>query len=132
MDTIMRYFDLNQPLPEGGGAAVKPMVDLGKIPAIPPVVISLAWQVGIYFAVILGILASHFMDAYRAGKDFTITLPLLVFALIVGIVVFPAAYKSAQLQQSQPTLVQLALVFTSGMGYQALFATAIKAVGGGA
>ncbi len=52
-----------------------------------------------------------------------------MFAIFVGTVIFPAVYKTA-FDPTKPIFVQLCAIFTSGLGWQALLQTAVKAGGG--
>jgi hypothetical protein len=44
-------------------------------------------------------------------------------------VIFSAVYEGAQANLGQPTLVQLAAVFASGLGYESLFSGIVGIVG---
>jgi hypothetical protein len=52
-----------------------------------------------------------------------------VFACVTSAIIFPAVYRKA-FDADSPLLVQLGPIFASGLGWQSLMATAIKAVVG--
>jgi hypothetical protein len=47
------------------------------------------------------------------------------FALLVGLAVFPAVYRRT-LDPEKPLFVQLCLVFAAGLGWQSLWALAVR------
>jgi hypothetical protein len=90
--------------------------------AIFPQSISFGWQLALYGALVVGILASGIMAAARAGRRYRFQWSRFLVSAIIGLVIFPAVYEGAQANLTQPTLVQLAGVFASGLGYESLFA----------
>lgn len=87
-----------------------------------------------YVALALGILVQppfeHFRNTNPHQWDLSsITWGWVVFAIFVGTVIFPAVYKAA-FDPTKPIFVQLCAIFTSGLGWQALLQTAVKAGGG--
>ena len=116
----MAYFDLYRELrvqgsgPKGLGAGRTIRANL--------------WLVLQYFALVVGIIAKRFLDVYQTGNlVFQVSIPLIVFSLIVGAAVFPAVFRKT-FDAKDPRLIQLFITFTSGLGYQALFQAAVKAV----
>jgi hypothetical protein len=87
---------------------------------------SLGAQLGIFATLTLSIIASRFVDYYRAAVSWS---PLqdwhyLLFALIVSFMAFPLVYKKAQRSRNDPILVQLGIVFTAGIGWEKMLSTA--------
>ena len=121
MNTVLRYFDLNRDLKrsqlrgtEAGGALDKKVHWL--------------WQ---WLSLFAGILLQPFLEHYRqTGSWAWDTLAgWTVFALITAVVVFPSVYRAA-FDPSKPVVLLLAPIFTAGLGWEALFGTAVKAAGG--
>lgn len=48
----------------------------------------------------------------------------VLFALILGVIGFPAIYRKA-FDDSQPNLVHYATIFVAGMGWESLIATGV-------
>jgi uncharacterized membrane protein len=88
---------------------------------IVPQPISLGWQLALYAALLLGILANGVLVAVRAGKRYRFQWSRFLVSAIIGVVIFPAVYDGARSNLDQPTLVQLALIFSAGMGYESIF-----------
>lgn len=84
-----------------------------------------------YFALVLGIAIQPFFAAYQQTGIWTVEgfLGRFLFALIAGLVIFPAVYKNT-LDPSKPLIVQFGAIFTAGMGWESLLATALAATGG--
>lgn len=86
-----------------------------------------SWWIAVHFAaLVVGIFAKYFLDAYDAGTVFHVSLPLVIAACISAIVVFPLVYRNAYAAE-HPGFVQLCLTFTAGIGFQTLFTAAVKA-----
>ena len=126
---IRRYFDLSQPATFRDPS---PAASGGEPPArIPPLTaaqqVSLAWQITIYFILLISIAASRFFDLYRAGipKSFVLDWQYLLFLAIASLVAFPVVYDKARFNKDQPVLLQIGLIFTAGMGWEKIVATAI-------
>ena len=120
MSSIIRYFDLASETRPSGALGTKGVV----APAAP-------WLPQ-YIALILGILVQppfeHFRntDPHQWGNLASMS-GWIPFAIIVGIVIFPAVYKNA-FDPTKPIFVQLCAIFAGGLGWQALLQTAVKAV----
>ena len=69
----------------------------------------------------MGILANGVLVAARSGKRYRFQWSRFLVSAIIGLVIFPAVYDGAQSNLGKPTLVQLALIFASGMGYESIF-----------
>ena len=91
----------------------------------------LARQLALYVTLVLGNVASSFLDAYQAGHTWRPSPLALLFGLVVGLVLLPGAIDTDKLNGEREELVQFATVFTYGMGWQALLGAAIRAVAGG-
>lgn len=91
---------------------------------------SLKWQSVIFITLIFSIIASRFIDYYRAAvpwspfKDWQ----YLLFAVIVSLLAFPAVYRKAQHSRKDPVLVQLGVIFAAGLGWEKLLSTAADLV----
>jgi hypothetical protein len=83
-----------------------------------------------YISLILGILIQPFFSAYQhAGHwNFVGFSGRILFALIIGLAIFPAVYKSA-FDPEKPLFVQLCAIFAAGMGWESLLKTALKVSG---
>ena len=88
-------------------------------------------QLSLYGTLVFGNVASNFLDAYRSGLPWRPNFLALVFAFIVGIALLPGAIDTNKLNGQKEELVQFAMVFTYGMGWQTLLGAAIKAAVGG-
>jgi hypothetical protein len=114
---LLRYFDLtSETRAQASGAAT----GLNKpAPWIPQ-----------YLALVLGILVQppfeHFRNTTPHAWDLSSMPVWIPFAIVVGIVIFPAVYKNA-FDPSKPIFVQLCAIFAGGLGWQALLQTAVKA-----
>src|SRR5262249_14599441 len=89
--------------------------------------LNLGWQIATYLILVAAILASRFLDLYRAGVANTFRLDwayLLVMA-IVSLVAFPVVYDKTCLNKGQPVLMQVCLIFTAGMGWEKIVATVV-------
>ena len=89
---------------------------------------SFAWQLGILGTFMLAVLASHFLDSYMAGAhqggafaDWS--WRYMLFAGIVTLTSFPIAYQKACENSNSPPLVQIGMVFLTGMGWDKLLST---------
>lgn len=118
LDSLIRYFDLASET-RGEGASVVSEEGQKAAPWIPQ-----------YIALVLGITLQppfeHFRNSTPHEWGWGATQIWIPFALIVGIVIFPAIYKNA-FDANKPIFVQLCAIFASGLGWQALLQTAVKA-----
>lgn len=98
----------------------------------PPAAPNFAPVIPQYIALVLGILADPFIKSYLATKSFGLDIgalgPLLAFSIIMGIMILPGVYKNS-FAPDKPILVQLAAIFTAGVGWQTLFEAAAKTAG---
>src|SRR6266480_502358 len=121
INSVIRYFDLAS---ETRRVAAMGVGDGGAKPA--------PWLPQ-YIALVLGIFIQppfeHFRNTIPHQWDFTSTPVWIPFAVIVGIVIFPAVYKNA-FDPATPIFVQLCAIFAGGLGWQALLQPAVKAAGG--
>lgn len=88
--------------------------------------ISTATQLEMFFTLVLSVIASRFLDYYRGAVSWNPLRdwPYLFFAVIVSLMAFPVVYQKAQRNRSEPTLVQLGLIFTAGIGWEKMLSTA--------
>jgi hypothetical protein len=91
---------------------------------------TLGRQLALYGTLVFGNVASNFLDAYRSGLPWHPNLLTLAFAFVVAVVLLPGAIDANKLNGEREELVQFAMVFTYGMGWQTLLGAAIQAVGG--
>src|SRR6266496_4574394 len=93
--SIQHYFDLTQPAtfsdprPKGSETRSRSLDTDQKL--------SLKWQIVTYAVLVLSIMASRFLDLFRAGvaSSFRIDLPYLIFIAIASLLVFPVVYDKA-------------------------------------
>lgn len=91
--------------------------------------IPLQWQLALYVALLLGILANGYLVAARSRRRYRVSWQRFVVSAIIAIVAFPTIYDGAQTNLGQPTLVQLALIFASGLGYESVFSGIVGLAG---
>lgn len=84
-------------------------------------------QLALYGTLVFGNFASNFLEAYRSGMPWRPDILSLVFASIVGLVLLPGAIDTSKLNGEKEEMVQFAMVFTYGMGWQTLLGAAIQA-----
>ncbi|MCU0286076.1 MAG: hypothetical protein MUF15_06720 [Acidobacteria bacterium] len=87
------------------------------------------WNIAHFFCLLLGIASYPFVIAFQNGKlaSFTISIPLIFFSFIVAAAIFPAVFKKT-FNTTDPGFIQLCVTFTSGIGYQSLFLSALNKV----
>jgi len=85
-------------------------------------------QVALYVTVVLGIFGSTFLEAYRTGQPWQIDWLTALIALIGGTVLLPGAVDRQKLNGQKEELVQFAVIFAYGMGWQMLIGSAVRAV----
>jgi hypothetical protein len=114
---VIGYFDLYGSLRTRGARAFS----TGE-PSTP----SNAWILAHFLALLIGIIAKPFVDAYKIGgtNQFQFSLPLIIFSSIVAVAVFPAVFKKS-FDKQNPGVVQLCITFASGLGYQTLFSAVV-------
>jgi len=71
------------------------------------------------------VLASRYIDLWRVGRadQFALNWGYLLFTAVVALVAFPVVYDKALATRGQPVLMQVALVFSTGMGWEKILAT---------
>jgi hypothetical protein len=127
LNTVMRYFDLRSPT-----GAVRPAREAAAAPGKKQTAAPAAEHAPVlpqYGAVALGVLAEPLLNAGSPNLDFSSIAGRTMFALLMAITLLPAVYKNA-FDVGKPILVQLCALFTSGVGWQSLFQTAVTAAGG--
>ena len=142
--SVRSYFDLSQPVSVGSaerpahraasapGAAHRPAATavatmVAPPPAAPAQQMSIKWQVATYLILLVSILASRFIDLFRAGvaASFALDWRYLLFVGIASLLAFPVVYDKARLNKDQPAFLQICLIFTAGMGWEKILATAL-------
>jgi hypothetical protein len=119
MNRLIRYFDLQSARRQQKAMAQAKGQPGPSLPVIPQ-----------YLALVLGIAVQPYLSAYQKSHvwDLGGWQGWLVFAFLVGLVVFPAVYKKTFDPQS-PLFLQFCAIFSAGMGWQSLFATAMAVAG---
>lgn len=87
--------------------------------------LSVTWQIVVLITFLLAVLASHFLDSYMAGAyqggvfaDWS--WRYLLLAAIVTVAAYPIVYQKVSENRNAPTMVQIATVFLTGMGWDKL------------
>lgn len=115
MGSLFDYFDLSI-----NGGAIQ----------VAPEPIPLEWQLALYGALLLGILANSYLVAARSRRRYRFNWRRFLVGAIIALVIFPAVYDGAEANLGRPTLVQLALIFAAGLGYESLFSGVVGLAGG--
>lgn len=91
---------------------------------------SVKWQIVIFMTLILSVIASRFIDYYRAAVSWSLfkDWQYLLFAAIVSLLAFPIVYRKAQHSRNDPVLVQLGVIFAAGLGWEKILSTAADLV----
>ncbi len=78
-----------------------------------------------YLALVMGIFVQPFLEKFRqTGQwNFEGFWGWILFAIIVGLIIFPAVYKTA-FDAKNPRIIQLCSIFGMGMGWESLISTA--------
>ena len=116
LNNLVRYFDLLSNVRPKGPEAVGVGVSL---PAWFP-----QW-----IALLLGIIVQPSFATYQSTHtwQFHGFAGWLLASVIIAVAIFPAVYKGA-LDPTKPWLVQIAPIFTAGLGWNTLFSAAATAV----
>jgi hypothetical protein len=117
MNKLIRYFDLLSEVRARGAEGKNEVKSLHWLPQ--------------YLVLTLGIVVQPFFSAYQQTGHWVFggLLGRILFACIVGLIVFPAVYKKA-FDPAKPLFVQLCAIFAVGMGWESVLKTAAKAIGG--
>jgi hypothetical protein len=80
-----------------------------------------------YVSLVLGVAVQPFFEAYQQTQLWNVhgTWGRLLFAVIVGLIIFPSVYRGA-FDPDKPIFVQLCAIFAAGMGWQSLLHTALS------
>jgi len=85
-----------------------------------------------YVAFVLGVIVQPFMTKFRVSGIWDVTFQALigwtVFAVLVGLAVFPAVYRRS-FDAEHPAFVQFCSLFSTGLGWESLLSAAAKAAG---
>lgn len=121
---VIAYFDLQS---DKRGRAALQGKTLGQPDAVSLTVIPQ------YVALVLGIVVQPYLEHFRTKGSWTFDWSSAwgwaLFALIAGLIVFPSAYRKS-FDSGQPKFVQFCVIFVAGIGWQALFLAAVKALPG--
>ena len=123
MGMLGDYFNLGTQKARSGpvGTLESTGIEAGPAAADPPKHAPVYPQ---YLALVLGILAEPFIRQYINEAGFAFDAAAFgmrtIFAIIMGIVILPAVYKNS-FDIEKPLLVQLAAIFTAGIGWKTLF-----------
>jgi hypothetical protein len=81
-----------------------------------------------YAALIAGIVGQPYLLRYMSGGvwDLKGFVGWLVASVFIAVMAFPAVYKNS-LDPEKPLFVQLCVIFATGMGWQTLVGSALKA-----
>jgi hypothetical protein len=114
---LIRYFDLQSDRRTLGMKAQGGSPGQAPSPVIPQ-----------YCMLVTGIVAQHFLEIFRRTGEWQLGgfWAQLLFAIIVGVVIFPAIYKQS-FDPEKPIFVQLCSIFAGGMGWDSLFTAAVGA-----
>lgn len=82
-------------------------------------------QAVIYLSVVIGILAVPLIKNYALAIEDVFGLRHIVIALVVGLGLFPAAYRNA-FDPSAPLLSQAGVSVMTGIGWENIIQTAMK------
>jgi hypothetical protein len=120
MNKIIKYFDLVSQYRSDGSRAIS---ESGQK--------NLKWWPQ-YIALLLGIFFEPSFQHYMETGIWQLTkfVPWLIASIIIGVMIFPAVYKSS-FDATKPVFVQLCVIFTAGMGWHTILSTTMKAVNGG-
>lgn len=115
MNRIIRYFDL-QSARRGRAAGYRGGASLSVFRQ--------------YFSLVLGIAAQPFLAQFQIthkwSLDYGEWVSWFVFAIITGLLIFPAVYKNA-FDPGKPHFVQFCAIFAAGVGWKSLLTAAAKA-----
>jgi hypothetical protein len=81
-----------------------------------------------WLALLLGVVVQPYFAHYQQHREWNFDgfLGWALFALIAAIIAFPSVYRNA-FDPKSPIIVQIIPIFTAGLGWQSLLATAAKA-----
>jgi hypothetical protein len=120
LNTVVRYFDL-----QAGTRSGKEVIGVSRTSQE----LQSAAQ---YLVLIAAIMAQPYFESFRTTGYWTGRADpwsWILFAVIAGIIIFPAIYRGA-FDPKKPILVQLCAIFAGGMGWETLLRTAGKLGGG--
>jgi hypothetical protein len=111
---MLSYFNLFRPK----------AAQIEAAPALPAV-----WrQLAIYGSVIIGVLVLPLIQNAALSVPQAFALRNVLIALVVGLGIFPTAYRSA-FDPNSPLLSQAGVAVMTGFGWENLFHAAVKAAG---
>ncbi len=119
MDWLLGYFDLSGVAVGSNAQAIRFLPEGAVGYGLTP-----EWQLYIYLALVVGIIANNYLRSLQRGGCFFSPRSLIISA-ISGAVLLPVVYRQVQLNHAEPTIVQLAMIFTTGLGYESLLGSAV-------
>jgi len=125
--SIQRYFDLRQPATFRDPKPKASSSETHSRSLDTNQELSVKWQIVTYGVLVLSIMASRFLDLFRAGvaSSFRIDLPYLIFIATASLLVFPVVYDKACFNRDKPLLLQIGVIFSAGMGWEKIVSTAV-------
>jgi hypothetical protein len=127
MRKLWRYFDLNT---RGGGRRDERnlLPDTGPGGPTRPQ-LSVARQLALYFALLVGVLFSSVIDKYKAGATVAISISpaVLLVSAVIALMLIPIVYGKLNVQPDAPFFVQIGLFVQGGVFWHAIVSTAAKA-----
>lgn len=120
MNKIIRYFDLNYEYRAKYPQGVAYKGKTRKLRAWPQ-----------WLTLLAGIVVQPYISSYRITGhwNFSGFWGWFLFSTIVAFAIFPTVYRRA-FDASKPLPVLLAPIFTSGLGWEAIFGAIVKLGGG--
>ena len=115
IDNLLRYLDLQSEKRQLNVMVKDKGTKSVPLPVIPQ-----------YIALVAGVMIQPYLARFQEHQrwNFEHWPGWLFFALVVAATIFPAVYKKT-FDPSSNLFVQLCTIFSAGMGWQSLFATAM-------
>ena len=119
IDNVLRYLDLQSEQRYLNLTAKNKGTKSKALPVIPQ-----------YIVLVLGITLQPYLVAFQENHNWNFQglASWLIFALITAVTIFPIVYKKT-FDPSSSLFVQLCTIFSSGVGWQSLFAIVVHKSG---
>lgn len=113
MNRFLAYFDIRRRDPNS------PIFPMGPTPST-----WVQWS-----ALFVGVLIQPYFEGFRQSRvwHFSGFWSWTLFALITSVIIFPAVYRKT-FDAEAPRIIQIAPIFASGLGWESLIGTVLKAV----
>ena len=123
---MFEYFDLNRRTETGGSwpvFSVKGKTPAGPTPPPEEHPLSALDQVIMYAGGVVGVLFSSAISQFKKGAvdSFQFTIPSLVIAAIVALIIMPIIYEKLSVKPNTPFIVRFGLFVQHGVFWQVLF-----------